>query len=326
MHDGLTVRMYNRAPGTWTLWACGACGCGYLNPRPTLQSIGLAYDEYYTHLTSAVDEMGPQSPRARARRSLRNGYYNLRFGYALKPASALGFAILNLMPVAKAVADRWVRHLRLPHAGARLLEVGCGNGAFLKVAQSCGWDVVGLDTDAIAVEMANRSGLCVHAGVLEETTFPQQHFDAITLTHVIEHLHDPQRSLEICYKMLRPGGVLTVATPNLHSTGHRVFGRNWVHLDPPRHLVLFTPQSLRDTLKRAGFQKIKACRTADLCLFSFWFSDAIARGDSTIGPPPPSRRLRLRIKRAEWRGVLQPAHSEEVFMLARKPLKQVQSK
>jgi hypothetical protein len=74
------------------------------------------------------------------------------------------------------------------------------------------------------------------------------------MNHVIEHLHDPVGNLRICAQVLKPGGQLSITTPNLASRGHKVFGPDCLHLDTPRHLVLFTPDSLRKVLETLGFQ------------------------------------------------------------------------
>ena len=80
-------------------------------------------------------------------------------------------------------------------------------------------------------------------------------FDAIVMNHVIEHVREPAALLTTCRTMLRPGrGPLVCVTPNARSWGHRLFGWvNWMPLDPPRHIVLFTPSSLPEAAHRAGF-------------------------------------------------------------------------
>jgi SAM-dependent methyltransferase len=79
-------------------------------------------------------------------------------------------------------------------------------------------------------------------------------FDAITFSHVIEHLPNPLDSLQRSLRLLKPGGRLVVVTPNGQSLGARYFGPDWVAWDPPRHLHVFTPRSLRRLLLGSGFR------------------------------------------------------------------------
>jgi SAM-dependent methyltransferase len=97
--------------------------------------------------------------------------------------------------------------------------------------------------------------LPVHLGTLEEAGFADGEFDAIVMNHVLEHVHNPLRLLNSCIRLLRVGGTLVAVTPNAESDGHRRFGASWYHLDPPRHLHLFSQKTLRDIANRAGFAK-----------------------------------------------------------------------
>ena len=87
--------------------------------------------------------------------------------------------------------------------------------------------------------------------------FPEDYVDSITSDHVLEHVHSPLANLRECRRVLRPGGRIRVATPNINSWGHSRFGSDWVQLDPPRHLVMFSESALRQLLKSSGFSAIK---------------------------------------------------------------------
>ena len=137
-------------------------------------------------------------------------------------------------------------------AGAKLLEIGCGSGWQLEFLRQLGWTVEGLDLDATAVKVASARGLRVHLGSLNEQNFPENSFDAVVSSHVIEHVHDPVGLLKECRRILRPDGKLVIITPNVASWGHTWFRSNWLALDPPRHLHLFNATSLRRAAKDAG--------------------------------------------------------------------------
>jgi ubiquinone/menaquinone biosynthesis C-methylase UbiE len=152
----------------------------------------------------------------------------------------------------------------------RLLEIGFGSGQFLKKMQLCGWEVEGVDFDSKAVEgVKKRYGFNVHVGSLESIGYPDNSFDAITMSHVIEHVHDPVALLKECYRILKPTGYLVAVTPNINSWGHKKFEENWIHLDPPRHLHLFSDSTLRRCAIQAEVSNFSTLTTAAHSAHSF---------------------------------------------------------
>jgi SAM-dependent methyltransferase len=163
--------------------------------------------------------------------------------------------LMYAFPMSRRQADAEVRFLKYVPDG-QLLDVGCGSGAWLKSMRELGWRAEGVDFDENAIAVAQQDGLKVSAGSLEQQGYPSDKFDAVTLSHVIEHVPDPVGTLTECARILKPGGKLIVATPNNWSLGHRLFRKNWRGLEPPRHLHIFSPQSLRRTLQLAGFSRV----------------------------------------------------------------------
>ena len=276
LHDGLTDKIFFCAPGTWSMYRCLSCASAYLDPRPNLETIGLAYQHYFTHREDAA--FSSLSFFKRFRRSLANGYRNYHYGTRDYPASILGVLAVTLVPNGRTNVASEMRHLPKEHAGKRLLDMGCGNGEFLLRARSAGWTVVGVDFDPKAVEVASSQGLDIRLGSVQELDPTAEQFDVITLAHVIEHVHQPIEILKACYRLLKPGGILWLETPNMASEGHRLFGENWRGLEPPRHLVLFTLESMNSAMRNAGFAEVKILPYRPLCKDIFGASKAIEEG------------------------------------------------
>ena len=284
LHEGLTDRIFFCAPGEWSMYRCESCASAYLDPRPNSDTIGLAYQNYFTHEPTVVS---PDGLVRKLRRRLGNGYRNQRYGTRDYPASKLGILAATLMPNAKSIMDAGMRHLPKASSGKRLLDLGCGNGAFLLRARGAGWLTIGVDLDPKAVEVAQSQRLDVRLGGVEELHPADEQFDVITLSHVIEHVHHPLEVLQACHSLLKPDGNLWIETPNINSQGYRFYGANWRGLEPPRHLVLFSLDSMHRTLNTAGFSRVEVQPYRPLCDGIFGSSEAIAEG---VDPFPESRR------------------------------------
>lgn len=163
----------------------------------------------------------------------------------------------------------WTRRLAtvravMPPPG-RLLDVGCGTGTFLHLARGDGWDVTGTEFSAYACGVARAEGLSVHEGEVWDAKLPAQSFDVVTSWHVIEHVADPRRVLEECSRLLRPGGWLFLATPNLHDHFFQAAYLATRARRPPLfepderepHLYFFDPDSLRRLAAGTGLQVVR---------------------------------------------------------------------
>jgi SAM-dependent methyltransferase len=279
LYEGMRDRCL-AAPGEWNWRQCQnlACGMVWLDPLPTEEDIGKAYAGYYTH--------NQPEPAPRLFRNICWGiwhsYLGWRFGYTrgVGPKWMRLLAPLALLhPGGREELDAAAMHLPAPAATGRLMEVGCGSGVALERMQSFGWQVEGVDPDPAAAETARARGVLVRTGSLEAQRYPDNHFDAIYMAHVIEHVHDPAGLLRECFRVLKPGGALVAITPNIESRGHRQFGACWLALDPPRHLVLFSLGTLLQTAERAGFSVEKLDSTVRIA----WVSGALSRSIRRTG-------------------------------------------
>jgi 2-polyprenyl-3-methyl-5-hydroxy-6-metoxy-1,4-benzoquinol methylase len=199
-----------------------------------------------------------------------------------------------------------------------LLDVGFGNGGFLKIAAEMGWQAEGIDFDPKAVEVARARGLSVKCASVSELALLGEQYDVITISHVIEHVHDPIDVLKNLHRLLKPGGCLWLDTPNLESFGAKRFGSNWASLDPPRHLTLFTPAAIRASLGRAGFADIQQ-HWHGMVLFSIYAeSEVITRGGCALDARHqvmPSLAAII----AELKEMVFPSRREYLTLTARKP-------
>jgi SAM-dependent methyltransferase len=134
-----------------------------------------------------------------------------------------------------------------------LLDVGAGTGAFAYTMQQAGWKVTGLEPDTVARNNADlKYGLKLLSPV-ELYHLPATQFDAITLWHVLEHVHDLHGYLEKFSVLLKPGGKLIIAVPNYTSHDANVYRANWAAYDVPRHLYHFSPGAMERLCLLKGF-------------------------------------------------------------------------
>lgn len=257
LHSDLTDRVFFCAPGKWSLYKCSNCGSAYLDPRPTTDTIHLAYSNYYTHTPPNKKSSNNLGRLRRIRKSMANGYRNWKYGTEYTPANKLGIPVAFLAPGLRHRLEEGFRNISKAKPGERLLDVGSGNGEFLEIAQDMGYETYGVDPDPKAVESAVSRGLNVRLGGIEEYEDMLETFDVITMNHVIEHVHDPYKILLTVYRLLKPGGLLWLSTPNIMSFGYKKYKHNWRGLEPPRHLHIFNWDSLINLLKKSGFNSIE---------------------------------------------------------------------
>lgn len=135
----------------------------------------------------------------------------------------------------------------------QLLDVGVGTGLFLRLASKKGWSVCGVDISSYAVEKIKKEGFKMFRGKLTKIPFKKNFFDVVNMRHSIEHMEDPKGALLKSYKILKPGGLICIATPNSSGIHAKIFGKNWPHLGLPYHLHFFSKKSLIKILKDAKF-------------------------------------------------------------------------
>lgn len=138
--------------------------------------------------------------------------------------------------------------------GRSILEVGCGEGIFLGMAQAVGYDATGLDLNSAAIAVAKAKGLSAFTLTLEAYTADEhRQFDGVVLFHTLEHVEDPHALLCNIARVLRPGGPVSLSVPSPNRWQLAIGEREWFDY-PPHHLVRFTTGGLRRLLERSGFR------------------------------------------------------------------------
>ncbi len=312
------------APGTWSFGRCEGCGLLVLDPRYTRAEIGRAYAAYDHHLAPAQPEP-PREARLTWGRIVERAYRAHAYGYPDGlPAWLRALALLAVpRPEGAEAVGFSVMYLR-HRPGGELLDVGCGGGAQLVQLRTLGWRVIGVDPDERAVEMATRvHQLDVRRGTLEDQQFPSARFDAVVLSHTIEHVHGPAELLRECGRILRPGGRLVVVTPNAESLGHRRLGTQWIGLQPPRHLYLFSCATLARLAERAGLEVVSVRSSVRNAEFAWLLGRGALKEWPEPGQRPPRGWAGLRARAfqlAEWGLTLLGREAgEEIVLLATKP-------
>jgi SAM-dependent methyltransferase len=212
-------------PGEFPVLRCRSCGLLRTSPRPTRAEIGRYYPPDYGPYGSTV------VPSAEPRYSPPSGWKRT-WDRLLEPRT-------NVLPAL---------------APGRLLEIGCGSGAFLHRMAAAGWDVEGLELSPSAGREAQRLGFPVFIGSLAEAPDPARAYDLIVGWMVLEHLHEPVAMLRKLRKWSRPGGWLALSVPDAGALEFKLFGDAWYALDVPRHLFHFTARTAALVLARGGWE------------------------------------------------------------------------
>lgn len=139
----------------------------------------------------------------------------------------------------------------------RLLDVGFGAGSFLEAAARSNWQAFGVEVSQSAVENVRELGFEVFCGELEKAAYPDDYFDVVILSEVLEHVPDPMALLEASVRVLRPGGLLWATTPHGRGVSARLLGLEWSNVCPPDHLQLFSVAGTKALLSGAGLRRVE---------------------------------------------------------------------
>jgi 2-polyprenyl-3-methyl-5-hydroxy-6-metoxy-1,4-benzoquinol methylase len=216
-------------PGEFNLVKCDKCGLVFINPSPSKMEVSKYYpkEKYYSLSENPLENMKLKIYRI---------FY--KKGFSIKK---LIFSPLKFI----------VRSTRIRENG-NFLDIGCGDGKFLRLMREFGMSCYGIEPNNPKKIAEDR--LKILNCELKDAKFKSNFFDVITLNHVFEHVNSPSLILEEIYRILKPGGHVIIATPNIGSLTAKLFGKYWLQLDTPRHLFLYSEKTMRDYAEKEGFK------------------------------------------------------------------------
>ena len=290
------------SPGEWAYQRCtsAVCGVAFPLPAPTDAELATAYSTYYTH----EDSGGTSLPG--------------RIEAQLSTLGSRAYGKMRHFPVIGWLAEQiaWELGGLKPRDGL-IVDIGAGDGARLKRLRHSGWtQVAGVEPDPQAVKAARAASIDVNVGSAEAVPMGDNSADAVLMHHVIEHVRDPRKAFVEAHRILKPGGELSIVTPNINSIGRERWGGFWRGFEAPRHLTIFTLAALDMLARDTGFEV--TCNRSS-ARSAAWVDEV--SGQAAGATSIPLGRL-ARLRRADKAFRAQAGTSdrgEEIVFVARKP-------
>ena len=208
---------------TFEIWQCQQCGLRFTQNVPDAEAIGHYYrsDNYISHTNT------------------NKGLVNRLYHMVRKQTLSDKYRLISSATRSKQ---------------GKLLDIGAGTGAFVAHMQENGWEVTGLEPDEVAREKARTDHRVQLLEMDHLSSFASESFDAITLWHVLEHVHDLHPYLDRLKTLIKRDGRIFIAVPNYTAYDAVVYQGAWAAYDVPRHLYHFSPDSMEDLLDKHGLQ------------------------------------------------------------------------
>lgn len=209
---------------TFSIVQCDSCGFKFTNPRPEEHQLGKYYksEDYISHSNTSKG-------------FINSAYQSVRKYTLLKKLQLIS------------------RYYRT----GKILDIGCGTGEFLKTMKNAKWEAIGIEPDEGARKQCiEKQGLDVREeGKMKQ--LPDEHFDVITMWHVLEHVPKLNERVEELKRLLKPNGMIIIAVPNCDSLDAKTYKEKWAAYDLPRHLYHFTPKDIEALFRKKGMKVFK---------------------------------------------------------------------
>ena len=213
----LTAKDYTVSQQQFSIWHCNNCTVRFTQDVPEQNAIGAFYqsDNYISHSDT--------------KKGIVNSLYHLVRSRTLNAKRKLIIDKVGMMK-------------------GEILDIGCGTGAFLNTMKTAGWGITGLEPDDTAIKKAAE--LYNIQAQLPEKLFELKPstYHAITMWHVLEHVHELHAYIKQLHNLLTPQGKIFIAVPNYTSYDAGLYNEHWAAYDVPRHLYHFSPQSMQHLL------------------------------------------------------------------------------
>lgn len=210
---------------------CKSCETLFMSNRPTEKCVALFYGANYQPYQASLDK---------------------------KRASVFTKALRKMKAVLAKLKDPYVtaekNFYKQVTSKDVFVDFGCGAGKFLNQIKSSGCQTVGVDFSQYAIEAVLKNN---HKGYTVDefwTSFANESVNFVRMNHVAEHLYHPHDVFKNLSKKLAKGGSLHLALPNPNGISSKLFKRNWHGLECPRHVILYSPDSLKKLLEGHGFK------------------------------------------------------------------------
>ena len=247
-------------PGKFGIVQCEDCRLVRLSPRPVKESLGFYYpsENYYSYQTPAVslDNLTERGFVSKIREGIRQTVFD-DLGYPVGKLSAWQKVLQPLLVkfFSKQSTYGWGERFPKYKKDGFALDIGCGNGSQLSYLKHYGWKVVGVDLSEEAAKVAKKNfGIDVYVGELETLPYPPNTFDFVNMSHVLEHVTSPVDTLKKVKELLKPGGIVYAEVPNYESFTRKLSKEHWFAWETPRHLFMFSPQTLERVFKESGLK------------------------------------------------------------------------
>ena len=230
------IQYYLNSKTRWQVMYCGHCGVYFVFPQPTLSELNQKYVPGYfvPFLSDAEKILKTWKEWETTGRTFSST--GKQFSLVFQWLDSLGF---------DAYESQFSRN-------RKMLDIGCATCGLMAEFINRRWDAEGIEVSPEIIAFDKRMGFDVVQGPVEQVKYPGAEFNLITMTHVIEHLPNPKRTLQEIYRILAPNGKLFIRTPNCESIPRLIAGEEW--FSDPAHVFFFGTKTLMKLITDCGFR------------------------------------------------------------------------